>query len=96
LIRKFWRGLHDNELFVGNLGEGRLIEAQVRLDHLRRQAPEPLVKRDVLENVGGEHLQEYRIGLPRVLDIMTGVGGYIADGGGMFELGFSSKSGLFS
>jgi starvation-inducible DNA-binding protein len=33
---------------VGNLGEPRLIEAQVRLDHLHGQAPQPLVKRDVL------------------------------------------------
>jgi starvation-inducible DNA-binding protein len=35
-------------VFVGNLGEPRLIEAQVRLDHLHGQAPQPLVKRDVL------------------------------------------------
>jgi hypothetical protein len=47
---------------------------------MRRQAPQPLVKRDVLENVSGEQLQEYRVGVPSVLDIMRGVGGYIADG----------------
>ena len=63
-------GLHDYELTVGNLGEARLIEAEVRLDHLRRQAPQPLVKRDVLENVRGEHLQEDRVGVAGVLDIM--------------------------
>jgi hypothetical protein len=33
----------------------------VRLDHLRGQAPKPLVKGDVLENVTGEHFQEYRV-----------------------------------
>jgi hypothetical protein len=73
------RSRQDYELFVGNLGEARRIEAQVRLDHLRRQPPQPLVKGDVLENVRGEHLQEDRVGVPRVLDIMRGVGGYIAD-----------------
>src|SRR5260221_11256221 len=49
------------------------------MDALRRQAPQPLVKRDVLENGTGEHLKESRVGVPSVLDIMPGVGGYIAD-----------------
>jgi hypothetical protein len=31
------QGLHDDELFVGNFGQARLIKTQVRLDHLRRQ-----------------------------------------------------------
>ncbi len=66
-------------LFVWNPGEARLVEAQVRLDHSGRQPPQPLVERDVLENVRGEHLQEYRVGVASVLDIMRGVGGHIAD-----------------
>jgi hypothetical protein len=51
----------------------------VRLDHLRGQAPQPLVKRDVLENVTSEHLQEYRVGVPGVLDIVRGVARNISD-----------------
>jgi hypothetical protein len=38
-----------------------------------------LVKRDVLENIGGEHLQEYRVGVPGVLDIVRGVARNISD-----------------
>src|SRR5580692_7583047 len=49
------------------------------LDHLRRQPPQPLVQGDVLENVSGEHLQEYRIGVPGVLNIMRSVRWNVAD-----------------
>jgi hypothetical protein len=38
-----------------------------------------LVERDVLENVRGEHLREYRVGVASVLDIMRGVRGHIAE-----------------
>jgi hypothetical protein len=79
LVEVKLQGLDDYELLARNLGEARLVEAQVRLNHRRRQASQPLVKRDVLENVRGEHLEEYRVGVPSVLDIMRGVGRNIAD-----------------
>ena len=67
------QGLDDYQLFVGNFGQAHLIKAQVRLDHLRRESPQPLVEGDVLENIRGEHLQEYCVGVAGVLDIVRGV-----------------------
>ena len=54
--------LHDFQLLGRNLLQARPIEAQVRLNDFRRGATEPLIERDILQDLRGEHLQEDHAG----------------------------------
>ena len=67
--------LHDFQLLGRNLLQARPIEAQVRLNDFRRGATEPLIERDILQDLRGEHLQEDHVGVPGVLDIVAGIRG---------------------
>jgi hypothetical protein len=68
------RELQYPHLFGGNFGEGHAVETKVRLDHLRRQTSQPLVKRNILECASGKHLQENDVRIAGVFDIVACVG----------------------
>jgi hypothetical protein len=73
------RKLQHCQLLGRNLLQARLVEAQVRLNDFRRGASEPLIERDILEDLRGEHFQEDHVGVAGVLDVVTGIGGDVAD-----------------
>jgi hypothetical protein len=68
------RELQYPHLFGWNFGEGHAVETKVRLDHLRRQTSQPLVKRNILECASGKHLQENDVRIAGVFDIVACVG----------------------
>src|SRR5437016_14582141 len=72
LLRRHSSGQgYDHAAILRNRIEGRLVDAQMRHDRFRRRVSQPLRKGEVLKTIDlAEHLQEYKIGVTCVLDVV--------------------------
>src|ERR1700675_627675 len=69
----------DLELFCRNGLDRVLIELQMRINHFRREPPDPLVERQVQDFARLEQLQKHQISIASVFHVMTSVEGNEAD-----------------